>query len=241
MYKKNHKPKTGEKTFIKIRSLKNYSKERLLEDLSKCDFPNYTTFHDIKQAYSDFIEKTSKVIDKIAPLKEICIRNNTAEWIDEEVLGGIKIRDKLFKKFKKSKSIIDNTNYKKARNQLQGLIKDKKRNFVTQKLTENISKPRELWKSLKNLGLPNKNEPSAKICLGSEEKISFDNKENTESFKDFYENLATNLVNELSLPTNKFGEEKIKDYYKPLNIKNENFNLQMFPQRWNTDFRKTHY
>ena len=68
--RKTLKPKTGEKTFIKIRSLKHYSKERLLEELSKCDFLNYTTFDDINQAYSDFIEKTSKVIDKIAPLKE---------------------------------------------------------------------------------------------------------------------------------------------------------------------------
>ena len=64
--------------------------------------------------------------------------------MDEEVLEGIKTRDKLFRKFKKSRSNIDNKNYKTSRNQLQELIKRKKRNFVSQKLTENISKPREL-------------------------------------------------------------------------------------------------
>ena len=41
------------------------------------------------------------VVNKIAPMKEICIKNNTAEWVDEEVLEGIKTRDKLFRKFKK--------------------------------------------------------------------------------------------------------------------------------------------
>ena len=70
------------------------------------------------EAYLDFDEKTSDVINEIAPKKEIFIKNNTAEWIDEEILVGIRIRDKLFRKFKKSKSNIDNLNYKKARNQL---------------------------------------------------------------------------------------------------------------------------
>ena len=159
-------------------------------------------------------------------MKEICIKNNTAEWIDEEILEGIKTRDQLFRKFKKSKSNIDNNNYKKTRNQLQDLIKRKKRNFISQKLTENISKPRELWKSLKKLGLPDKNAPSSKICLGTNDKISFENKENAETFKIFYENLATDLVNKLPLPTNKFNKEKVRDYYRPMNIEDQNFTLK---------------
>ena len=51
-------------------------------------------------------------------MKEICVKNDTAEWVDEEVLDGIKTRDKLFRKFKKSRSNMDNINYKKTRNQL---------------------------------------------------------------------------------------------------------------------------
>ena len=66
------------------------------------------------------------MINGIAPIKEICIKNNTAECIDEDILEGIRIRDKLFRKFKKSKSNIDNINYKNARNQLQQLIKRRK-------------------------------------------------------------------------------------------------------------------
>ena len=51
--------------------------------------------------------------DIINEIKEICIKNNTAEWVDEEVLEGIKTRDKLFKQFKKSKSNVDNEAFKK--------------------------------------------------------------------------------------------------------------------------------
>ena len=40
------------------------------------------------------------------------------------------------------------------------LIKEKKRQFYTHKLKENIGKPKELWKALKSLGLPSKNAQS---------------------------------------------------------------------------------
>ena len=224
--RKISRPKIGGKTFIKIRCLKNYSEEKLIQNLSNCDFPNYTNFDDVNKAYSDFIDRTSDVINKIAPIKEICIKNNTAEWFDEEVLEGIKIRDKLFKKFKKSKSNIDNTNYKKYRNKLQDLIKRKKRNYISQNLTDNISKPKKLWQSLKKLGLPCKNGPTSTICLGTNENISFENKENAEKFKNFYENLATDLLNKLPLPANEFNKDKVNEYYKHLNIQDKNFILK---------------
>ena len=94
--RKTIKIKTGKNTRIKIRSLKNYSQEKLQEDLTNCNYPNYSNFVYIDEAYLDFVEKTSDVINEIAPIKEICIKNNTAEWIDEEILVGIRIRDKLF-------------------------------------------------------------------------------------------------------------------------------------------------
>ena len=48
---------------------------------------------------------------------------------------------------------------------MQALIKDKKRKLLQEKLSENnenIGKPKELWKFIKKLGLPDK---TAFICL----------------------------------------------------------------------------
>ena len=41
------------------------------------------------------------------------------------------------------------TKYKEARNTVQALIKDKKRKLLQEKLSENIGKPKELWKIIK--------------------------------------------------------------------------------------------
>ena len=92
------------------------------------------------------------------------------------------------------------------------MIKDKKKNFVIGKLNDNIGKPKELWKSLKST-----------ICLEKDGILSFDPKTNAEIFKDFYSNLANNLVKKLPtpppLPPNKYGKTAVNNYYKKLNLR----------------------
>ena len=60
------------------------------------------------------------------------------------------------------------------------------------------------------LGLPSKNEGQAKICIGKEGNIPFDSKSNAETFKNFYADLAMNLVRQLPLPTKTFGTNSVK-------------------------------
>ena len=104
---------------ITIRSLKNYSQDVYLNELNKINFPDYSKFTDINDAYSDFIGKVSLTIDKIAPMKEIRIKNSSNEWFDEEILEEIEKRDKLRAKFKKSRQPSDSQNYKIARNKVR--------------------------------------------------------------------------------------------------------------------------
>ena len=105
------------------------------------------------------------------------------------------------------------------------MIKDKKKNFVIGKLNDNIGKPKELWKSLKSLGLPSKANSSATICLEKDGILSFDPKTNAEIFKDFYSNLANNLVKKLPIPPNKYGKTAVNNYYKKLNLRGKNFSF----------------
>ena len=101
----------------------------------------------------------------MAPLKEIRIKNNSQEWFDRKIYDKMENRDILLRKFQKSKTHIDEDLYKSAKYNLQKLIKIKKRDFYQVKLTENIGKPKELWKTLKSLGLPSKKSCESKICL----------------------------------------------------------------------------
>ena len=81
-------------------------------------------------------------------------------------------------------------------------------------MEENIGKPKELWKTLKTLGLPSKKAPTTKICLKTNDTISFDDSTNASIFKKFYSNLAENLVSKLSTDPNRFDIYFLKTFYK---------------------------
>ena len=58
------------------------------------------------------------------------------------------------------------------------MIKRKKKSFVGDKLNQNIGIPKELWKSLKSLGLPSKQKSSLSLCLEKDGNLCFDPKTN---------------------------------------------------------------
>ena len=78
-------PKTNVHKQIKIRSLKNYTINAYHLLFSNVRFPNYELFTDVNAAYSDFISKFMSVINQIAPIKDIRVKNRTEEWFDAEI------------------------------------------------------------------------------------------------------------------------------------------------------------
>ena len=54
---------------------------------------------------------------------------------------------------------------------------------------------------------------------------NLDPKTNAEIFKDFYSNLANNLVKKLPTPPNKYGKTAVNNYYKKLNLKGKSFSF----------------
>ena len=129
------------------------------------NFPNYQNYDNVNEAYTDLVIKITSVLDKIASLKEIRIKNSSQEWFDAEIIEQIKKRDKLFQLFKKSKLASVELIYKRAKNHLKHLINTKKKNYMRTKLSMNIGKPKELWKALKSLGLPSKAKKESKYVF----------------------------------------------------------------------------
>ena len=70
--------------YIKTISLKAYSQTLFLDKLRKINSPYCSDFKDINDAYSDFTEKVTSVIDEIAPIKEIRVKNYSQDWLDAE-------------------------------------------------------------------------------------------------------------------------------------------------------------
>ena len=84
-------------------------------------------------------------IEKIASYRNKRTKKNTQKWFDSEVLEKLNARDRLFKKFKKSRLHMDKQLLKKAKYDTSKLITTKKREFFKERLSETIGKPEELW------------------------------------------------------------------------------------------------
>ena len=153
------------------------------------------------------------MVNKIAPFKDLIIKTNTQDWFDDEVAKALKLREKCLKQFKSTKLHIDEGLYKEAKYHAVKLTKQKKIQFYKEKLKENIGKPKELRKALKSLGLPSKKATILNICLKKDDKICFDDKTSANTFKEFFWNLASDLVAKLPPPSKRFELDTVRNYY----------------------------
>ena len=109
-------------------------------------FPNYEYFININEAYSNFIQKLTSVIDETKRVKD-----NFKEWFDSVVSEEINNRDKLFKRFKKSRLPLDQENYKKAGYEVKKLIAEKKETTLKQNLSKTLANQKSCGKPSKHL------------------------------------------------------------------------------------------
>ena len=205
-----------------FRSLKNYSPDIYEEALRKLSFPNYELFDDIDKAYENFIQEVMEVIDNLTPSKNKPIKGTSQNWFDAEIMEKISERDKLFKKFKKSRLHVDKDNYKEVRNEVQKLIRTKKKAYFESKLTENIGKPKELWKRIKSLGLKFEHSISNTDCFENNKFAYFDVKNIAKDFSAYFSNLAENLMSKLPNTSNKYGVLSVAQYYTQLGLTKKN-------------------
>ena len=101
--------------------------------------------------------------------------------------------------FRKSKFHTDEENYKKVKHQVQNLIRKKKWEFYKTNLRQKINEPKELWKTLKSMGLPSKAVTASNFCLKDKNEIVFNPTKNCSIFENYFSSLAHNLVSKLPL------------------------------------------
>ena len=114
----------GKHNNIKIRSLRKYSIEDFLDKLRKTDWSTVLECVDVNEAWERFKIIFIKILDSVAPVKEVRIKNRTEPWIDENILQLIKERDKLLHASNRNKKDKDlRKKFNTIRNNLKREIK----------------------------------------------------------------------------------------------------------------------
>ena len=69
--------------------------------MQKINFSNYEHLSCIGGAYTNFLNKLLKIVNEVAPSKDIQLKYNMQEFFDKEIAELIQAQEKLFLKFKK--------------------------------------------------------------------------------------------------------------------------------------------
>ena len=133
----------------------------------------------------------------------------------DEIIHCIHKSDQTLKDFKNTNVQSTYLLYKQFRNKAQKLIDSAKRFFYKEQIEEFRYSPKQLWKSLKNLGTgKNVKTKAANIGLNVAGEISFDKSTVADCFNNFFTTVAQKLVNKLPTATGIYGCDQIHDFYK---------------------------
>ena len=91
------KIKRGGHEQLTFQSFKNYTIDGYEKALVEINLSEYKKFDNVNDAYSNFIQKLIKVIEKVAPVKSSRIKRNSQKWFESEISEKLIIPNKVFR------------------------------------------------------------------------------------------------------------------------------------------------
>ena len=114
---------------------------------------------------SIFVYIFVEILDKIAPIKQIRVKQNLEPWITLEIIEKIREQYQLLYTFRKQNQSDTYNSYCKLRNEVQSLVKIAKRDYIPSQIDLNKNKPKQLWNTLKQLGYSHKLKQNVNIGI----------------------------------------------------------------------------
>lgn len=213
---------------IKIRSMKKYTAQAFNEKLESENWSYVYEAKTIDEAWNKFRDILIKVIDKVAPLKEIRIKQRTEPWITAEILDKIRERDRLLVEYKRDKNNKEKYDqFCKLRNKIQQGINKIKSDYISDKIQESGNNSKKLWQQLKNLGYSGKSKENSKTVLKIEDELCFDGKKIASYFNTFFTTVASTLVSKLPYAEKIFSTDSyhFRNFYRSRGLTENNFRL----------------
>ena len=211
----------GKHNTVKIRSLKHYSTHDFLIKLRNVNWAAVTNCININEAWNNFRTIFIKILDEVAPIKQVRINTRTEPWMTSTILELIRERDKaLFNSNKNRKNKELRKQFNSLRNKVQREIRSAKANYFKNKIEENKGNSKNLWKQLKTIGYREKSKNNSKIVMDIDNSPSFEPKNIADHINKYFLNIASNLVNMLPPALNMFSTntDLFKNHYHNKNV-----------------------
>ena len=157
---------------VRMRCTKHYSKDLFIQNLDDIDWSDIFNCHNVDIAWGKFKSILLSIIDKVAPYKEVRVKQRKKPWLSSEIVNLIRQRDKYLRKFRRSKDQSDYKLFVYHRNQVKYKKEKAKSQYCVHAVNENQNRPKKLWQILKEIGASSKGKTTPKsISLNIENEL----------------------------------------------------------------------
>ena len=200
-------------------------------ELNKINWFQVTDIEDVNKAWALFHNLFIKVLNRVAPIKQVRLKQRSEPCMDGHILDLINQRDQALHNFRKSKIADDFKHLSKLRNKVQYSIRKAKRHFYNNKIEDHKNSSSDLWKTLKSLGTLSKMKSgSTSIGLDVDGSTTFDKLKVADTFNAFFTTVANKLVSKLPTAVNIFNSKCIHQYYKQKEVVQNAFSFSLLSE-----------
>lgn len=119
---------------IHTRGAINYNAIR--NSLNAVDWREMYLTGSIDGKFNKFYATLQNLLNSVAPIKNLTVRNEVKPWVTQEIRDKIIERDRLYLRFKFTRETEDWTSYKRVRNEIVKGIRQNKFNYYDKKIDE---------------------------------------------------------------------------------------------------------
>ena len=149
---------------IRRRSFKRFVPSEFISELLKLSWLEVYLCDNVNQAVDLFSEKINYVLDKLAPVKTIQVRNNYAPWLSHSTKQMMKERDIAQNRAAVTGLESDWHDYRQLRNKVNRNLRNEKAQWRKNKLKSIGGDSSLVWKNLKDWFGWKKQGPPTQLC-----------------------------------------------------------------------------
>ena len=186
-----------DKDFLIKRDYSEQNIDKFKNYLTNIDWLPVITVEDPQIAYARFNDIFSLGYNQCFPLKKIKLGyKNRKPWLSEGLKTSIKIKNKLFIKYKCNSTPQNEAKYKEYRNKVNSLIRKAERKHYETLLETNKNDLKKSWKILKEVINKKSSSVLPEFILSGDDKLT-DKSSIADAFNQFYTNIGPTLAKKI--------------------------------------------
>ena len=192
----NHQIFASETEIYMERRLYNQrNKQAFLQVLQETDWSDIFNIPGTQSCFNTFHGKLVSLLNKSFPKVWVKKRyNNRKPWLSDALRNSIKLKNKLYYKYKKISSVYNETCYKSYKHILQKTLIAAEKQYYHELVTRNKDNMKKSWGIIKDIINKNKNPVHRTKFKLSNGSVTTDKMSVSEHFNDFFINIGPNLA-----------------------------------------------